>query len=215
MERRTTGTDTGDVIALADFRSRRAAKAHLRASWAASSSAHGAFYFDLASPFTYLAAERVERAFPGIDWIPAVVAGAHVDHDTARRRAVALRLPLTCPDSGPDAVPEAMRVAAYAAEQGRAAAFVLAASRLAWAGGFDLRDVSVLAEAATAAGLAMRDALAAAREAERDPAMLAAGEAVAPGPLPVVVLAGAMFAGEERLAEAVAYARARPGAAGA
>jgi hypothetical protein len=75
--------------------------------------------------------------------------------------------------------------------------------------------VSVLAEAATAAGLAMRDALAAAREAERDPAMLAAGEAVAPGPLPAVVLAGAMFAGEERLAEAVAYARARPGAAGA
>ena len=41
----------------------------------------------------------------------------------------------------------------YAAQQGRGAAFVLAATRLAFCGGFDLDDLEILAEAAAAAGL--------------------------------------------------------------
>ena len=50
-------------------------------------------------------------------------------------------------------VPAAMRVAHYAAQQGRGGAFVLAATRLAFAGGFDLDDLEILTEAAAAAGL--------------------------------------------------------------
>ena len=41
-----------------------------------------------------------------------------------------------------------MRAAHYASQQGRGAAFVLAAGRLAFCGGFDLDDPELLAEAA-------------------------------------------------------------------
>ena len=55
-----------------------------------------------------------------------------------------------------------MRVAAYAAEHDRGAAFTLAACRLAFCGGFDLEDPEVLAEAAAAAGLGLEESLRAA-----------------------------------------------------
>ena len=62
-----------------------------------------------------------------------------------------------------------MRVAALAAaEGGHAAPFVLAASRLAFCGGFDLDDPEVLAEAAAAAGLELPEVLAAAGDRSRD-----------------------------------------------
>ena len=73
-----------------------------------------------------------------------------------------------------DAVPAAMRVAHYADQQGRGAAFVLAATRLAFAGGFDLDDLEILTEAAAAAGLRLDQCLRAAREERRDGAMEAA-----------------------------------------
>ena len=65
-----------------------------------------------------------------------------------RRRAVELRLPLVWPDGFPVAAPSALRAAAYAAEIGAGARFALAASRLAFCGGFDLEDPEILAEAA-------------------------------------------------------------------
>ena len=62
-----------------------------------------------------------------------------------------------------------MRVASLAAaEGGHAAPFVLAASRLAFCGGFDLDDPEVLAEAAAAAGLGLPEVLAAAGDRSRD-----------------------------------------------
>src|SRR3954454_649039 len=84
------------------------------------------FLFDLACPFTYLAAERVERAFGAIEWTP--VSGAALtrqssvsDPVAARRlfraveaRAAQLRMPLVCPERFPTEVPAAMRVATYA-----------------------------------------------------------------------------------------------------
>ena len=124
------------------------------------------FLFDLASPFTYLAAERVDRAFDEVTWTPACARtlrcaraagrlrrGRRPIIDTAEERAAALRLPLEWPERWPMPVPAAMRVAHYAAQQGRGAAFVLAATRLAFAGGFDLDDLEILTEAAAAAGL--------------------------------------------------------------
>jgi 2-hydroxychromene-2-carboxylate isomerase len=172
------------------------------------------FYFDLADPGTYLAAERVDRLFPGIDWCPAshaVLSAARGDgevaDDAVAERAGALRMPLVWPDHHPEPRPAAMRVAAYAAEQGRGGPFVLAASRLAFCGGFDLDDPEVLAEAAAAAGLGLRDCLRAAGDPDRDAdiqreahRLLAAGA----DRLPVIRVGRLLFAGEERVSAAAA-----------
>ena len=142
------------------------------------------FAFDLASPWTYLAAERVDRLFVGVHWRPAfgdvlpalavaTVAGRHAPSARPPSAAAELRLPLVWPDRAPDGR-QAMRVATLAAEQGRAAPFVLAAGRLAFCGGYDLDDPETLAEAAAAAGLGLDDAPAAAADLGRDGALEAA-----------------------------------------
>ncbi len=180
------------------------------------------FFFDLACPFTYLAAERVERSFDHVVWQPASTgalrrsalvaddAGADSVRMAAEERAAALRLPLVWPERFPEAVPAAMRVAARAAEGGRGAAFVLAATRLAFCGGFDLDDPEILAEAAAAAGVVLDDTLHAARDLGRDGAIEAAGRALlAAGAdrLPALRIGRALYWGEERVGEALAAAR--------
>lgn len=143
-------------------------------------------FFDLASPETYLLAERVERRLGDASWRPAVlwngsqvsegdVAGRMAD---AERRARELRMPLVWPERFPAPVPMAMRVATYAAEAGRGAAFVLAAGRLAFCGGFDIEDQDMLAEAAAAARLEVAEALDVARDIQRDEMIVGAGRAL-------------------------------------
>lgn len=167
-------------------------------------------FFDLADPACYLAVERIERLPATIAWRPAVRPGGRqrpAEHAAARARE--LRLPLIWPER-PGPVPRAMRVAAYADEQGRGAAFVLAASRLAFCGGFDLDDPEVLAEAAAAAGLALPLARAAADDAARDGAIAQAGRfllAHGAGELPVVRVGRALVAGERRIADVAAALR--------
>jgi 2-hydroxychromene-2-carboxylate isomerase len=139
-------------------------------------------YFDLASPETYLLAERVERRCGDALWRPAVLSrrlSYGADRvAAAQRRAHALRMPLVWPERFPARVPTAMRVATYALEQGRASAFAIAAGRLAFCGGFDLEDPDIVAEAAAAAGLDVDAALAAAREPRRDHQIGMAGRSV-------------------------------------
>src|SRR3954471_1768705 len=171
--------------------------------------ARTAFYFDLADPGTYLAAERVDRLFPGLAWVPASLQAMHAAvgaravaaDDEVEARAGTLRMPLVWPERHPAPRPAAMRAACYAAEIGRGAPFVLAASRLAYCGGFDLEDPEVLAEAAAAAGAGLRECLAAAGDAARDEDMAsAAHRLVAAGAqcLPVVRVGRLLFAGEDR-----------------
>src|SRR3954449_1057220 len=150
----------GDVIRLDDRRARRLPDA------VAGDAVRAEFLFDLASPFTYLAAERVDRAFDEVTWTPACArtlrcAAMPADFgdvqaiaDLARERAAALRLPLEWPERWPMPVPAAMRVAHYAAQQKRGGAFVLAATRLAFAGGFDLDDLEILTQAGGGGGVA-------------------------------------------------------------
>ena len=173
------------------------------------------FYFDLLSPWTYLAAERVERHFAGVRWRPVVPdALAPEESDDAARRAVEqraadLRMPLVWPDGWPTSGRGVLRVASLAAERGRAAPFVLAASRLAFCGGYDLDDVEALAEAAAAAGLELDDCLQAAGDVRRDGALERAGlRLLAQGAdaLPALVVGHTLFCGERRLAEAAAAA---------
>src|SRR4051812_15498089 len=174
-----------------------------------------AFYFDLADPGTYLAAERVDRLFGGVAWIPVSLDVLRAPHgggrdsgdDAVMARAGALRMPLVWPERHPAPRPAAMRAAAYASEKGRGAPFVLAASRLAFCGGFDLDDPEVLAEAAAAAGLGLRDCLQAAGDPARDAEMeREAHRLVAAGAdrLPVVRVGRLVFAGEERIPAASA-----------
>ena len=185
-------------------------------------SARVVFFFDLACPFTYLAAERVERLLDNVEWRPAfadaLLGGSPVSDSlagervrrAARERAAALRLPLVWPERYPSPLRAAMRAAASAAEQGRGGSFALAASRLAFCGGFDLDDPEVLAEAAAAAGVGLTECLAAAGDPSRDGPMEAAGRkllAAGADRLPALRVGRLLFAGEGRVAEAAAAAR--------
>ena len=208
----------GEVIKLSE---RRQAM-RLRDSVRRRARSHAEFYFDLACPFTYLAAERVEPCFDDVAWQPASTDALRrcslTDDDVsaasvrraAEERAAVLRLPLVWPERFPAAVPAAMRVAARAAEGGRGAAFVLAATRLAFCGGFDLDDPEILAEAAAAAGVVLDDTLHAARDEGRDGAIEATGRALlAAGAdrLPALRVGRALYWGESRVGEAIAAAR--------
>lgn len=178
------------------------------------------FYFDLADAGTYLAAERADRLFGEMEWRPAPAellparAGLAMSEHEAEHRAVAMGMPLVWPDGPARPVRGAMRAAAHAAEQGRGAPFVLAAVRLAYCGGFDLDDPEVLAEAAAAAGLPLRECLDAARDPARDTEMeQTAARLAAAGAdrLPALSVGGTLFCGESRVAEAAAARRAARG----
>ena len=206
----------GEVIQLHERRARRSAAAAPRERFRAT------FYFDLSCPFTYLAAERIERAFDEVVWLPASdgalrrncladddVAAAAVRR-AAEERAAELRMPLVWPERYPTEVAAAMRVAALAQESGRGAAFVLAATRLAFCGGFDLDDPELLAEAAAAAGVALDECLAAAGDARRDVPIECAGRALlAAGAdrLPALRVGRALHWGERGIAGALTAAR--------
>jgi 2-hydroxychromene-2-carboxylate isomerase len=180
------------------------------------------FFLDLACPFTYLAAERVERTFDEVVWRPASsdalrraalvndpVAAAGVRR-AAEEHAAALRLPLVWPERFPASVPAAMRVAAHAVEVGRGASFVLAASRLAFCGGFDLEEPEILAEAVAAAGLAPDETAGVAHDAGRDEEIEAAGRmllAAGADRLPALRVGRALYWGEGRVGDALVAAR--------
>jgi len=207
----------GEVVRLADRRARQRSGAI-----GAREAVRAEFFFDLASPFTYLAAERVDRAFDAVTWSPAcaralccrwlptdaAALAAVAEH--AEARAGALRLPLEWPERWPAPVPAAMRVAHHAAHHGRGAAFVLAATRLAFAGGFDLDEREILSEAAAAAGLPLDACLRAGREERRDGAIEAAARRLlgaAVDRLPALSVDRRLFCGEDRVGDAVAFAR--------
>lgn len=202
----------GELISLAARRADRPAPAGL-------GHADIGFYFDLSSPWTYLAAERVDRYFTGVRWCPTL--GGAMDRPDpcsqgsqglrrdVERRAVELGMPLIWPDPWPASGRSAMRVATLAVEEGRAAPFALAASRLAFCGGYDLDDPEILAEAAAAAGIGLRDALDAAGDLGRDAVLEEATlELLAYGAdaLPAFAVGDRLYCGERSLAAAVAAA---------
>jgi 2-hydroxychromene-2-carboxylate isomerase len=124
------------------------------------------FYYDLASPDAYLAAERVMATLPEIpEWVPVRLSGlaaggvgafrcaeeediyrADVEARARRYELQALRWP----DPFPADTEWAMLAATYAKQIGRGVAFSLAAFRQAFAGGRDLsrRDNVLIAAAA-------------------------------------------------------------------
>ena len=197
----------GDLIVLKD---RRADRTRARAG------ASPVFFFNLCCPFSYLAAERIERDLGEAKWVPSAVVDPHtwtcrptcVPPPSAARPHCGCR---SCGRTGSPRAPTAMRAAAHAAEVGADARFVLAASRLAFCGGFDVEDPEIVAEAAAWAGVPLADCLAAAGDPERDEPQLATARGLrAKGieQLPAIRIGRRWFGGQRRLAEAVAFLRA-------
>src|SRR4051812_47488442 len=107
------------------------------------------FYYDLASPEAYLAAERVMHVLPELaEWVPVRLTGLAAggvgayrcaEEETIHRQDVEARAaryglqPVRWPDPFPAESEWAMLAATYAKQIGRGVAFSLAAFRQAFA----------------------------------------------------------------------------------
>ncbi len=184
-----------------------------------------AFFFDLSCPLSYLVAERVERTLGEVRWVPVPASSLGFEHPTvdvtavrehAQARARALRLPLVWPERFPADARCALRAASLASELGFGARFALAASRLAFCGGFDLDDPETLAEAAAAAGLPLDGCLTAASDTRRDAQLQATADGLrfrGVQRLPAIRVGRRWLQGEPGLMAACAVSR-EPGALG-
>jgi 2-hydroxychromene-2-carboxylate isomerase len=187
------------------------------------------FYYDLGSPYAYLAAERVNGLFAEVcgqppQWQPVLLGGLfkRFGRDSwangpgreegmreVEQRASARALPyVRWPDPFPGNTLLAMRAATYAKEIGRTVSFSLAAFRQAFAAGRDLSDPDNVALAAAAAEIHPRAVLAAVK---RDRVKRALREATdRAGDLgvrgvPSVAVADSVFWGDDRLEEAARF----------
>ena len=132
------------------------------------------FYFDLGSPYAYLAAERISGLFTeaGLEqpeWQPVLLGGLfkRFGRDSwangpereegiaeVERRAAAYGLPpLAWPEPWPGNTLTAMRAATFAKQTGRTVSFALAGFRQAFAAGRDLTDADNVLIAAAACEL--------------------------------------------------------------
>lgn len=182
------------------------------------------FYYDLGSPYAYLAAERLHRVLPVVPvWQPILLGGiwketggqswAETDRreqgmaEIERRAAEYGLMPLRWPAGWPNNTLTAMRAATFAQQIGRAVAFSLAAFRQAFAAGKDLSDVENVLIAAAACelhpnavlkGIAMRSTKDRLREATSQ-----AFERGVRG-VPTIAVGDELFWGDDRLEEAAA-----------
>jgi len=184
------------------------------------SSPTAAFYFDLASPLAYLAAERVLHVLPGpAEWRPVLareLTGEGEQPDEVRthveRRAQELGLqPLRWPQPFPFDSLLAMRVATYAASIGRAVPFAQAAFRQAFAGGHSLQSPDFVLIAAAACEMhpaAVMRAAALESVAARLSETTALAADLGVSSIPAVLVGEEVFMGEDAPERAAgAYAR--------
>jgi 2-hydroxychromene-2-carboxylate isomerase len=184
------------------------------------------FYFDLGSPYAYLAAERIASVFDAAGaeepvWQPILLGGLfkRFDRDSwangpdreqgmreIERRAAAYGLPpIRWPVPFPANTLFAMRVATFAKEIGRTVSFSLAAFRQAFAAGRDLSDRDSVLVAAASSELHPRALEAAvARDAIKQRLRDATDRAGDQGVIgvPSVAVGERIFWGDDRLEEA-------------
>jgi 2-hydroxychromene-2-carboxylate isomerase len=109
------------------------------------------FFYDLGSPWSWLAAERVHHVLGEVPvWQPVVGPAEEVDRPAVEHAATEQGLPaVRWPDPFPFDTDLVARAAMFAKQTGRAVAFSLAAMRQAFAAGRDMsREDSVLIAAA-------------------------------------------------------------------
>jgi 2-hydroxychromene-2-carboxylate isomerase len=180
------------------------------------------FYFDVGSPYAWLAAERVNHVLPVVPvWQPVLLGGiwSHTGGGSwsateareegmaeVERRAAEYGLPkVRWPDPWPGNTLAAMRAATFAQGSGRAVAFSLAAFRQAFAGGRDLTEVDNVLIAAAACELHPRAVLIGIESrVVKERLRAATEEAVARGVrgVPTVAVGDRLFWGDDRLSEA-------------
>ncbi len=186
-----------------------------------------AFYFDLASPLAYLAAERVLHTLPvTAEWQPVLARelrgaesfegfrceqDAEAFRENVARRAGAQGLqPLRWPSPFPFDSELAMRAATYAKGIGRVVPFAQAAFRQAFAGGHDLERIDFVLIAAAACEMhpaAVKQGTERRAVREQLAASTAAARAAGVSEVPAVRLGQQVFSGEDAIERAVAHAR--------
>jgi 2-hydroxychromene-2-carboxylate isomerase len=187
------------------------------------SAAPPTFYFGAMSPYSWLAAERIERMIPQARWrgvLAGVVFAAHgrTSWGLTERRAEGLADcqaraesyglgPIVWPPRWPTSDLQVSRGMLVAQRSGLLRPFALASMRLSFLEGADLEDPEIVLEAARRTGI--------------DPGRLAEGiaeaaikqelrelvdEALAAGVfgVPTVLVGGELFWGDDRLADAAA-----------
>jgi 2-hydroxychromene-2-carboxylate isomerase len=185
------------------------------------------FYYDLGSPYAYLSAERISGLFSAAEleqpeWQPILLGGLFRTFDRGswaltearaegiaeiEERAAAYGLPpIIWPDPWPGEMLNAMRVATFAKQTGRAVSFSLAAFRQQFAAGKDLTIPDNVLIAAAACELHPRALEAAVKTAiVKDGLREATDAAAAAGVfgVPSVRVGDEVFWGDDRLEEAV------------
>jgi 2-hydroxychromene-2-carboxylate isomerase len=188
--------------------------------------AQATFYFDLGSPFAYLATERLHQVLPEpLAWQPVSLgalfkltgrsswalgepASRQAGMAEVERRARLYDLPpLRWPDPWPSNYLYAMRAATYAFQAGRGRQFTLAAFRYAFAHGHDLALPANVLRAAEQAGLDPR----AVDEATGDPDIKLAlrdatdaAHSLGVFGVPTIAIEDELFWGDDRLLDAAA-----------
>jgi 2-hydroxychromene-2-carboxylate isomerase len=182
------------------------------------------FYFDLGSPYAWLAAERIHQVLPETAvWQPILLGGiwqqsgggswARTERRDEGMREVEERareyglLPVRWPAEWPTNTLKAMRAAIFAQQTGRVVAFSLAAFRQAFAAGKDLQDVDNVLIAAAACELHPNAVLKGIElQSTKDRLRQATQEAYDRGVrgVPTVAIGDRLFWGDDRLEEAAA-----------
>jgi 2-hydroxychromene-2-carboxylate isomerase len=182
------------------------------------------FYYDLGSPYAWLAAERIHAVLPVVPvWQPILLGGiwqqtgggswARTEKRDEGMREIERRakeyglLPVSWPDDWPTNTLKAMRAAVFAQQAGRAVAYSLAAFRQAFAAGRDLADVDNVLIAAAACELHPRAVLKGIElQSTKDRLRAATDEAYERGVrgVPTVAVGDRLFYGDDRLEEAAA-----------
>jgi 2-hydroxychromene-2-carboxylate isomerase len=186
------------------------------------------FYFDVGSPYAYLAAERVESVLPApARWQPVLLGGlfkltgrsSWALGDYRRRQSGMAEIerrargyglpPIVWPDPWPSDYLGAMRVVSWAFALGRGHDLAMRAFRDGFQRGRDLSIEAHVLSAAGDVGLDRREAA----EAMRDPAIKAtlreateSAHALGVFGVPTVQVGGELFWGDDRLEDAAAYA---------
>lgn len=190
------------------------------------------FYFDVGSPYAYLAAERIETVLgEPVEWHPVLLGGLFkltgrttwALGDYRRRQAGMAEIerrarqyglpPMRWPDPWPTNYLTAMRAIVYADTVGRGRELAQAAFREGFQRGADLSiDARVLA-AGRLVGLERDELAAGARDPQVKQALRDATDAayeLGVFGVPTVGIDGELFWGDDRLEDAAAHLRGAP-----
>jgi 2-hydroxychromene-2-carboxylate isomerase len=185
------------------------------------------YYFDVGSPYAYLAAERLPALLPEpIEWQPVLLGGlfrltgrsSWALGDYRRRQAGMAEIerrtrhyglpPMRWPDPWPGDYLQAMRACTFAFSAGRGREFAMSAFRNAFQRGVDLALPGRVLETAVQAGLEHAEVERAVRSPEIKAALREATDAayaIGVFGVPTIAIDDELFWGDDRLVDAARH----------